>query len=362
MSKEGFKAFVDEVKRAADIVEVVGSVIELKKKGKDFWALCPFHADGSPSFSVMPTKQLYHCFGCKAGGDVLEFYKKYHQVDFVDAVKAVANMYGIQVKGGSYTSLKYKYPETKKQKEWAPNNNAMPSDIWIKAANSFTNRAYENLMNNEKALRYLADRGIDEGIISAYGLGWCEKEGGGDLYRPREKWGLPPEKNEKGRAKALWLPKGWVIPYLENGNVIKLRIRRAELNFNPDMKYYFVPGGSTRTTILNPDRKAHVIIESDLDAYLIIKEVGDLVGAVPLGSVSVKLDEIATRILKSSCHILNALDFDKAGAVAWPWWEQNFKECIRWPVPKKKDPGEAWQAGVNIREWIKAGLPEGLKR
>ena len=152
-----------------------------------------------------------------------------------------------------------------------------------------------------------------------------------------------------------------MIPYLEGNNVIKLRIRRAELNFNPDMKYYFVPGGSTRTTILNSDRKAHVIIESDLDAYLVIKEAGDLVGAVPLGSVSVKPDENTTRVLKSSCHILNALDFDKAGAVAWPWWEQNFPECIRWPVNKAKDPGEAWQAGVNIREWIVAGLPQGLK-
>lgn len=362
MKKEDFKDFVEEVKHAADIVEVVGSVIELKKKGKDFWAPCPFHADGDPSFSVIPAKQTYYCFGCKASGDALEFYKAYHKVSFIDAVKAVAGMFGVAVKGGSFTKTKYKYPEPKKQSHWKPNNVARPSDTWITAANKFTVQAFENLMDNDKALAYLLDRGINEDTISAYGLGWCEGEKGGDLYRPREKWGLPPEKNEKGRFKALWLPKGWVIPYLEDGNVIKLRIRRVELNFNPSMKYYFVPGGSTSTTVLNPDRKAFVIVESDLDAFLIVKEAGDLVGAVPLGSVAVKPDENAAKILQKSCHILNALDFDKAGAGAWPWWQQNFVDCVRWPVNKEKDPGEAWQAGVDIREWVKAGLPPGLRK
>lgn len=362
MNKEEFEAFKDEAKRVADIVEVVGSVVELKKKGKDFWALCPFHEDGSPSFSVIPSKQTFHCFGCKAGGDVLEFYQKYHQVSFVEAVKAVAGMFGIEVKGNFYSKTKCKYPYVKNRRGWSPNESNMPSDTWMKAAGKFVNWAFNNLLNNENALQYLYDRGIKMETIVAYGIGWCEKKEGGDLYRPREVWGLPPEKNDEGKDKVLWIPKGWVIPDIEGFDVVKLRIRRADLSFNPDMKYYFVPGGSNRTTVINPDRKAHMIIESDFDGLLIAQEAGDLVGSVPLGSVAVKPDEKATVILRKSCHIMNALDFDKAGAIAWPWWKQNFPECIRWPVNKKKDPGEAWQAGVNIRGGIKAGLPEGLKK
>ena len=59
--------------------------------------------------------------------------------------------------------------------------------------------------------------------------------------------------------------------------------------------------------------------------------------------------------------MLNALDFDGAGAKYWPWWERHYPECERWPVQKEKDPGEAFKSGVNIREWVKAGLPRGLK-
>ncbi len=361
MSQE-FKAFVEEVKRAADIVEVIGSVVELKKKGKDFWALCPFHADGSPSFSVIPAKQKYYCFGCKADGDVIEFYKEFNKVSFTEAVKAVAGMFGMEVKGSFFSKVKNKYPDVKDPPLWSPKKSAMPSDTWMRAAGRFTDWAFNNLLNNKDALQYLCDRGINMGTIKAYGIGWCEKEGGGDLYRPREVWGLPPEKNDQGKDKVLWIPKGWVIPDIEGNNVVKLRIRRADLSFNPDMKYYFVPGGSTRTTVINPDRKAHMIIESDFDGLLVAQEAGDLVGSMPLGSVAVKPDERATGILRDSCHIMNALDFDKAGAVAWPWWEQNFPESVRWPVNKEKDPGEAWQAGVDIRQWVNAGLPPGLRK
>lgn len=360
--EDELQAIKEAVILAADIVEIIGGTIELTKKGKDWWAPCPFHEDGSPSFSVMPAKRAFYCFGCKKGGNVIDYWMEYHQVKFWDALKAVGDLCGVAVKGGRPPGNYLQYPKQKTQTGWQPVKHDEPSQVWKDKSIKFVIWAYDQLCNNKAAWDYLAGRGIRRETIVAYGLGWCEGEKGGDLYRPRKVWGLPPEYKESGEEKRLWIPKGWVIPdFNEKNDVVKIRIRRADLSFSPDMKYYFFPGGSNETTVLRPERLAFVIVESDLDAVLIAQEAGDLVGVVPLGSVHVKPDEKATSILKKAAHIMNALDFDRAGAQAWPWWQQNFPECERWPVPKGKDPGEAWQKGISIREWIRQGLPPGLR-
>lgn len=360
------KNITDEVLRAADIVEIVSSFIDLKKKGKDWWALCPFHAESSSSFSVIPEKRAYYCFGCHKGGNAIDFWMEYHHVKFWDALKAVGNLCGVTVKGGKPPSNYKKYPEVKKIIEWEPEVHEDPARQWQDSASRFIMWAFNNMNNRPHAWDYLAGRGITEQTIVAYGLGWCEGENGKDLYRSRAKWGLAPEKNEDGKDKPLWLPKGLVIPFIEypekqGTDIVKIRIRREDLSFNPNMKYYFVPGGSNRTTVLEPERMAFVVVESDLDGILIAQEAGDMVGVVVLGSVHIKPDKYAHDLLKGAAHILNALDFDHAGASAWPWWEEHYRDCERWPVPEGKDPGEAWQKGVNIREWVRQGLPPGMR-
>jgi hypothetical protein len=284
---------------------------------------------------------------------------KFHKLSFMDAVRALADRSGISMEGGYHGMNKKKYPTAGKKIGWEPRKIERPSPLWRSKAGRFISWAFEQLCDDQEALGYLSGRGIRMESVVAYGLGYCKNREGGDLYRPRSGWGLPVIDDKK----VLWLPNGWVIPYLDNdGNVLKIRIRRKDLRFNPDMRYYFVPGGSNYTTILKPDAKAHVVVESDLDGILIAQEAGDLAGAVILGSATTMPDDYAVKVLKESCHVMVALDFDKAGAAAWPWWEENVKDCMRWPVPDGKDPGEAWQKGVNIREWIRAGLPEGLRR
>jgi len=167
-------------------------------------------------------------------------------------------------------------------------------------------------------------------------------------------------KNKKGGWLRLWLPVGMVIPYAVGNEVHRLRIRRPEMR-GIDIRYYAVPGSGMSTMILRPEARAFVVVESELDAILLDQEAGDLAGAVAVGSSSAKPDEYAFNVLRSSLHILVALDFDAAGAKAWKWWRSNFPDCERWPVPKGKDPGEAYKAGVNLRAWIKAGLPTGLQ-
>jgi hypothetical protein len=163
----------------------------------------------------------------------------------------------------------------------------------------------------------------------------------------------------------LWLPIGWVIPYIQGDQVVRVRIRQLDgAEFGP--RYYMVPGSSSATMVIEPRhpgyRDVYVIVEAELDAILIAQEASDLVGVMALGSSSTRPDKIATEKLNRAAHILNALDADGAGEKeSGKWWRENYPDAERWPVPEGKDPGEAWQKGVDIREWVMEGLPEGLR-
>ena len=86
--------FINDLIESADIVEIIGSRLELKKAGRSFQGLCPFHNEKTPSFSVSPEKQFFHCFGCKESGTVLTFLMKYENLDFVEAIEALAKHLG----------------------------------------------------------------------------------------------------------------------------------------------------------------------------------------------------------------------------------------------------------------------------
>ena len=85
----------EEVKKTADIVEVVGQYVELKKRGQNYVGLCPFHSERSPSFTVNQSKQIYHCFGCGRGGDIFTFWMEYHNLSFPQSLKDLAERYNI---------------------------------------------------------------------------------------------------------------------------------------------------------------------------------------------------------------------------------------------------------------------------
>ena len=90
---------IEHIIETADIIEVISSRIELKKRGVNFWALCPFHTEKTPSFSVSPSKQIYTCFGgCGAKGGVVNFLMQYDKLDFIDAIKKLGQMYNIEIR------------------------------------------------------------------------------------------------------------------------------------------------------------------------------------------------------------------------------------------------------------------------
>ena len=89
--------FIQELLARADVVEIVGRYVQLKKTGANFSGLCPFHSEKSPSFTVSPSKQFYHCFGCGKHGNAIGFLMDYASMNFVEAVKDLAGQYGLQV-------------------------------------------------------------------------------------------------------------------------------------------------------------------------------------------------------------------------------------------------------------------------
>ena len=91
------QTFIQELVARADVVEIVGRYVPLKKAGANFMGLCPFHGEKSPSFSVSPTKQFYHCFGCGKNGNAISFLMDHVGMTFIEAVKDLAQQYGMLV-------------------------------------------------------------------------------------------------------------------------------------------------------------------------------------------------------------------------------------------------------------------------
>ena len=91
------QSFIDDLTARADIVELIGSRVELKKAGREYRACCPFHNEKTPSFWVSPVKQFYHCFGCGAHGNAIGFLMEYAGLGYIDAIKDLASGVGMQV-------------------------------------------------------------------------------------------------------------------------------------------------------------------------------------------------------------------------------------------------------------------------
>jgi DNA primase len=146
------KNSIENLKNIVDIADVVGSYIPLKKSGANFVCVCPFHNDKHPSMSVSPSKGIYHCFSCKAGGDAIKFVMEYEKLGYVEAIEKLASIYNISLE---YTSSKN---ELKTDKKILEN----------------LNLHYKTLLyKNPEALNYLKSRSITDAIIEKWELGWA---------------------------------------------------------------------------------------------------------------------------------------------------------------------------------------------
>jgi DNA primase len=149
--------FIDELLARVDIVDVIEQRVPLRKAGRDWTARCPFHDERSPSFTVSPAKQFYHCFGCGAHGSAIGFLMNYDRMEFPDAVEDLAARVGLKVpyEGGG--------PR-------APSEDSADMYTLLDAAAKFYQR---ELGKNEKARAYFIDRGLDAQTLERFGLGYA---------------------------------------------------------------------------------------------------------------------------------------------------------------------------------------------
>ena len=150
--------FIDDLVTRADIIEVVNARVPLKKKGKEYTACCPFHNEKTPSFTVSDSKQFYHCFGCGAHGTALGFIMEYENLDFVDAVEALAAEYNLDV---PRESGHFNQSESKDTKQPL-------YDILEKSSGLFR----QQLKKSERAIAYLQQRGLSGDIAKTYQIGY----------------------------------------------------------------------------------------------------------------------------------------------------------------------------------------------
>ncbi len=155
---------IEQVRQSSDIVEIVGSFVRLKKRGRNFLALCPFHTEKTPSFSVSPDKQIYHCFGCGKGGNVFTFLMEHENMTFVEAVKYLAKKAGIRIPERQVD------PGRKEELERLHYANQLALEYFKKTLRS--DRYYQPMMNYLKEKRGLTEEIIDHFHIGLAGESW----------------------------------------------------------------------------------------------------------------------------------------------------------------------------------------------
>src|SRR3569832_1098809 len=157
------QAFIQELLTRADIVEIVGRFVQLKKSGANFVGLCPFHAEKSPSFNVNPSRQFYHCFGCGKSGDAIRFLMEHAGMNFVEATKELAGEYGLEVPEEDVS------PAERERAQKAREKHTTLTDVLEKAGEAFR----KQLKNSPRAVDYLKGRGLTGEIAKRFGLGYA---------------------------------------------------------------------------------------------------------------------------------------------------------------------------------------------
>jgi DNA primase len=153
------QSFIQDLLARVDIVDVVGSAVPLKRAGANLAACCPFHTEKSPSFTVSPSKQFYHCFGCGAHGTAISFLMEYHGLGFIDALKDLAGQVGMTL-----PELPRGTPSSE-QKDTGP----ALTEVMARAARFYK----DQLKGSDKAVDYLKGRGLTGEIAARFGIGYA---------------------------------------------------------------------------------------------------------------------------------------------------------------------------------------------
>ena len=326
-------------------------VYKADTNGGEYSSPCPFCEDGTDRFVSWPEEGetgRYWCRVCEENGDAIQYLRDIRELSFEEA-KKIAEEY---------------CPDDDEPKvKWKRNNNmrnfknsVVDSAVWQQFTKELIEECkdYLNQSENSDQFEYLIKRGLTKEMIEKFHLGWNPE----DLLHERKTWGLTVEKKEDSSNRKLWIPSGVVIPFIENDEVVRIRIRRP---IKDDYGRYVVLSGSNANQFMTIGLCSDyiIVVESELDAILIAQEANNLITVMAAGSAQNKPDRRSLKLLNEAEKILISLDYDDAGNKAVEnYWLNNFTNAEHWPVPEGKDPGEAHEKGVDIKEWVLAGLPD----
>lgn len=305
--------FIDDLIARADITEVLGKRIQLKKAGREFKANCPFHDEKTPSFTVSPAKGFYHCFGCGAHGTALSFLMEYDHMSFVEAVESLAGSMGMEVPRDESQRPAHRYDEL--------------FELLTKVE-----RYYQaNLSNNDAAEAYLQARGIDGATAKRFGIGYASAGWSAVL----DKFGKSKELIERLLAVGLVIRKDNAGHYDRFRDRIIFPIRDARgrcIGFggrvigDQEPKYL----NSPETVLFHKGRELYGLYEArqairNIEMLVVVEGYMDVIGlarhgiefaVATLGTAT--SDDHLTRLFRLTEAVTFCFDGDSAGrAAAW---------------------------------------------
>ena len=302
------QSFIQDLLARVDIVEVVERYLPLKKGGANYFACCPFHGEKSASFSVSPTKQFYHCFGCGAHGSAISFLMEYSGLGFIDAVKELAGSIGMEV------------PQDDFKPDLNHARNQSLTELMAQAARFYK----EQLKRSPVAIDYLKQRGLTGEIAARYGLGYAP-EGWQALQAAFADYsaagllecGLVLE-NEQGRRYDRFRDRIMFPIQDQRGNVIGFGGRVLAKG---EPKYL----NSPETPIFEKGRELYGIVQArqsirDQECVLVVEGYMDVVGLAQfgVGNAVATLGTAATphhiqKLLRLTDRVVFCFDGDAAG-------------------------------------------------
>jgi hypothetical protein len=315
---------------------------------------CPFCGEGGrhkpDRFHAWPAAATprFWCRQCERKGDAIAYVRERRNLSYAEALDFLG--LADNGNGGSAASSE---PAAERILRPAYDPAYPPSEEWQYRAILFCQETENHLWQPEgaRALAWLRnDRGLTDDTIRAASLGYNPA----DFYEDRAAWALPPEEDDQGRPKRVWLPRGVVIPWGVAGNLWRVNIRRPV----GDPKYIGPAGWHDalyRADTLVPGAPA-VLVEGELDALTVAQHAGDLVAAVATGSTAGARRARWLAPLARCGRVLVAFDGDDPGEAAARYWLNVLTGARRWRAYYGKDANGQAMAGGDLRGWVSAGL------
>lgn len=332
--------FIQELLHRIDLVELIDGFVPLKKAGANFAACCPFHSEKSPSFTVSPTKQFYHCFGCGAHGTAISFLMEYSGLGFIDAIKDLAGRAGMQL------------PEQQGRQQTSGPKLSSLTEIMADAARYY----YEQLKRSEKAIGYLKERGVSGEVAQKFGIGYAPDgwQNLGTVFEDYTIEGLQQAgmviKNEKGRLydrfrDRIMFPimnqKGEIIAFggrvLGEGEPKYLNSPETPL-FEKGREVFGLP--QARSALR--EKNTAIVVEGYMDVVALAQHgIGNAVATLGTATTATHVQ----KLLRQVDRIVYCFDGDSAGKkAAWRALENSLEALPEQKsigfvfLPEKDDP------------------------